>query len=158
MKLGYHPPEAPTTFIEASAPALGMKMRNAPDEATRKACYEGLLTIGPTIINDFVEIIKLRGRLAVCTCVSRIHTCRHITTATRARVYTSAFSPYYCLTTRLTVLLRFSACVHCRPTASACWATWTTTSTRSRVRLSTCLLHSPLHAPPPPPPLSTAPL
>ena len=39
-------------------------MRVSDDEATRKACYEGMRSIGPFVAERFLEIVKCRNRLA----------------------------------------------------------------------------------------------
>ena len=39
-------------------------MRVSDDEATRKACYEGMRSIGPFVAERFLEIVKSRNRLA----------------------------------------------------------------------------------------------
>ena len=62
MKLGY---TVDGSFVEQSSVGLRNKLRTSADEATRKACYEGLRSIGPFVLdNGFVEIIKLRNKLA----------------------------------------------------------------------------------------------
>ena len=35
--------------------------RTSSDAATRLACYEGLVSIGPCVVDEFVEIVKLRN-------------------------------------------------------------------------------------------------
>lgn len=63
MKLGYN--DADGKFVEASSVALRNKISTQADEATRKAAYEGLLTIGPFVLdNGFVDIIKKRNQVA----------------------------------------------------------------------------------------------
>jgi Zn-dependent oligopeptidase len=63
MNLGYTMPDG--TFVKASSVALRNLLRTSDDEATRKAAFEGLNSIGPFVIeNGFVEIIKLRNKLA----------------------------------------------------------------------------------------------
>jgi len=63
MKLGYTDPKT-GKFEAASSVLLRTKMRTAEDEATRKACYEGMRSIGPAVVDQFVEIIKCRNRMA----------------------------------------------------------------------------------------------
>ena len=63
MQLGYQ--DADGTFHAASSVGLRNLMRTSPDEATRKAAYEGLRSIGPFVcVNGFVEIAKLRNKMA----------------------------------------------------------------------------------------------
>lgn len=63
MKLGYT--DAEGTFHELSSVGLRNEMRTAEDEATRKAAYEALRSIGPFVIdNGFLEIVKLRNKMA----------------------------------------------------------------------------------------------
>ncbi|KAL3911245.1 MAG: hypothetical protein SGILL_007357 [Bacillariaceae sp.] len=65
MKLGYTTPGDEGKFVEMSSVGLRNVMSTNSDEATRKAAYEGLRTIGPFVCeNGFVEIIKLRNKLA----------------------------------------------------------------------------------------------
>ena len=46
-------------FVELSSVGLRSKMRVDPDEATRKACYDGVRTIGDFVVaNGFVELVK----------------------------------------------------------------------------------------------------
>jgi cytoskeletal protein CcmA (bactofilin family) len=52
-------------FEEMSSVGLRNKVRVDPDEAIRKACYEGLTKIGDFVTeNGFVELIKVRNRMA----------------------------------------------------------------------------------------------
>ena len=52
-------------FEEMSSVALRNKMRTSPDEEERKACYEGLRSIGPFVCNNgFVEVVKARNAMA----------------------------------------------------------------------------------------------
>ena len=63
MELGYTKPNG--DFQAASSVALRNLMRTSDDEATRKAAYQGLRTIGPFVCeNGFLEIVKLRNKLA----------------------------------------------------------------------------------------------
>lgn len=63
MKLGYYLDNK--TFVDASSVKLRNLLRTAEDESVRRAAYEGLRSIGPFVLsNGFVEIIKLRNRLA----------------------------------------------------------------------------------------------
>ena len=65
MKLGYTDPADSSTFHEMSSVGLRNLLRTSPEESTRKAAYEGLRSIGPFVVeNGFVEIIKLRNKLA----------------------------------------------------------------------------------------------
>jgi oligoendopeptidase F len=64
LKLGYTDP-ATGDFHEMSSVGLRNLMRTSPDEATRKAAYEGLRSIGPFVCsNGFVDIVKKRNQLA----------------------------------------------------------------------------------------------
>ena len=52
-------------FVEMSSVGLRNKMRTDPTEATRKACWEGLRSIGDFVTaNGFVELVKARNRMA----------------------------------------------------------------------------------------------
>ncbi len=52
-------------FVELSSVGLRQKMRVDPDEATRKACYAGVRTIGDFVTaNGFVELVKARNAMA----------------------------------------------------------------------------------------------
>ena len=63
MKLGYTLPDG--SFTAQSSVGLRNTMRTSPEEEIRKAAYEGLRTIGPFVCeNGFVEIVKLRNKLA----------------------------------------------------------------------------------------------
>jgi hypothetical protein len=65
MTLGYKSPNDEGKLVETSSVGLANIMSTNPDEATRRAAYEGLRTIGPFVCdNGFVEIIKLRNKLA----------------------------------------------------------------------------------------------
>lgn len=64
MKLGYTD-VADGTFHTLSSVGLRNLLRTASEESTRKAAYEGLRSIGPFVCeNGFVEIVKLRNKLA----------------------------------------------------------------------------------------------
>jgi hypothetical protein len=64
MKLGYTLPDD-GSFHTMSSVGLRNLMSTNEDEVKRKAAYEGLRNIGPFICeNGFVEIIKLRNKLA----------------------------------------------------------------------------------------------
>lgn len=64
MELGYKDPST-GEFHAMSSVGLRNLMRTSPDEATRKAAYEGLRSIGPFVCsNGFVEIVKKRNQLA----------------------------------------------------------------------------------------------
>mmetsp|Transcript_126730 Transcript_126730/g.354830 ORF Transcript_126730/g.354830 Transcript_126730/m.354830 type:complete len:654 (+) Transcript_126730:105-2066(+) len=63
MKLGHTKPDG--TFEVLSSVGLRNLLTTHKDEAMRKSAYEGLRTIGPFVCeNGFVEIIKLRNKLA----------------------------------------------------------------------------------------------
>ncbi|MBK8169601.1 MAG: peptidase M3 [Sandaracinaceae bacterium] len=63
MKLGYVESSS-NEFVEASSVKLGLILRTDPDEARRKAAYEGLLSIERFVLdNGFIEIVKLRNEL-----------------------------------------------------------------------------------------------
>uniref|UniRef100_A0A0G4GAJ1 Peptidase M3A/M3B catalytic domain-containing protein n=1 Tax=Chromera velia CCMP2878 TaxID=1169474 RepID=A0A0G4GAJ1_9ALVE len=48
----------------ASITQIRSKMRVDPNEATRKSCWEAMRTIGPYVAEPFLEIVKLRNKLA----------------------------------------------------------------------------------------------
>jgi oligoendopeptidase F len=53
------------SFCELSSVGLRNKMRVDPDEAVRKACWEGLRTIGDFVTaNGFVELVRSRNQMA----------------------------------------------------------------------------------------------
>lgn len=59
--------DAARPLVEMSSVGLRNTMKNAKDEATRRACYDGLRGIGPFICeNGFTEIVKMRNRMAKC--------------------------------------------------------------------------------------------
>jgi len=63
MKLGAEIPAE--GFVELSSVGLRNKMRIDDDEAVRRACFEGLDSIGPFVFdNGFVELVKKRNRMA----------------------------------------------------------------------------------------------
>lgn len=52
-------------FVEMSSVGLREKLRTAESEEERRACYEGLKSIGTFVLsNGFIEIVKLRNRMA----------------------------------------------------------------------------------------------
>jgi len=52
-------------FVELSSVGLRTRMRTAPDEVVRKACFEGMQSIGPFVCeNGFVEVVKRRNQMA----------------------------------------------------------------------------------------------
>lgn len=65
-----HNPSSPTLlacqgkFTKASSVQLRNLMRTADDEGVRRACYEGLRSIGPCVAAKFADIVKLRNKLA----------------------------------------------------------------------------------------------
>ncbi|PNH00062.1 hypothetical protein TSOC_014130, partial [Tetrabaena socialis] len=63
MALGYTDP-ATSEFVKASSVQLRNSLRVSDDEATRKACYEGMRSIGPFVASQFLEIVKERNKLA----------------------------------------------------------------------------------------------
>jgi Zn-dependent oligopeptidase len=63
MNLGYISPET-NTFVSASSVQLRNTMRTSDSYETRKACYDGLRSIGPFVAERFVEIVKLRNVFA----------------------------------------------------------------------------------------------
>lgn len=63
MALGYTDP-ASQKFVAASSVALATTVATHADEAVRKACFEGISTIGPAIVSDLLEIVKCRNALA----------------------------------------------------------------------------------------------
>ena len=63
MNLGYTDPVT-NIFHAASTNELTNIKRVHPDEATRKAAYDGLLSIGPFVLaNGFLDIVKKRNEL-----------------------------------------------------------------------------------------------
>ncbi len=63
MGLGYIDPKTGNK-VDASTNELSNMLISEKDEAMRKAAYEGLLTIGPFVLeNGFIEIIKKRNQL-----------------------------------------------------------------------------------------------
>ena len=64
MNLGYTCPKT-AAFVEKSSVGLRTTMKTTDDEATRKAAYEGLYSIGGFVLqNGFVDIVKQRNALA----------------------------------------------------------------------------------------------
>lgn len=62
MRLGA---ELADGFMELSSVGLRMKMTTDAEESVRKACFEGLKSIGPFVCeNGFVEIVKKRNQMA----------------------------------------------------------------------------------------------
>ena len=52
-------------FVELSSVGLRSKMRVDDSEATRKACWEGLRSIGEFVTaNGFVELVRARNAMA----------------------------------------------------------------------------------------------
>eukprot|EP00928_Gymnodinium_smaydae_P043115 TRINITY_DN28960_c0_g1_i1.p1 TRINITY_DN28960_c0_g1~~TRINITY_DN28960_c0_g1_i1.p1 ORF type:complete len:655 (+),score=164.82 TRINITY_DN28960_c0_g1_i1:46-1965(+) len=67
LTLGYQEPssDGKRRFVELSSVGLMNKMRTSDCEATRKACYEGLMSIGPFVLGSgFAAIVRDRNRLA----------------------------------------------------------------------------------------------
>jgi len=68
MALGFQDPsgdDGKKRFVELSSVGLRNKMRTSDREDVRKACYEGIRSIGPFVLGaGFVEIVKERNRLA----------------------------------------------------------------------------------------------
>ncbi|KAK3245048.1 hypothetical protein CYMTET_45365, partial [Cymbomonas tetramitiformis] len=63
MKLGYVDPEG-NNFVAGSSVLLRTQMRTNDKEGVRKACWEGLDSIGGYVSEQFVEVVKARNRLA----------------------------------------------------------------------------------------------
>jgi Zn-dependent oligopeptidase len=64
MALGYTDPTS-GEFVRASSVQLGLMISTAPNEATRKAAWEGLRAIEPHVLdNGLIEIVRERNRLA----------------------------------------------------------------------------------------------
>jgi len=63
MKLGYVDPKT-GDFVKASSVLLRTTMSTAEDEATRKAAYAGARSIGPTVAEQFVKVVKMRNSFA----------------------------------------------------------------------------------------------
>ena len=62
MELGYRDPEE--GFVRASSVKLGVMVRSAPEEALRRAAWEGLRSIEPFVIDaGFLEVVKKRNRM-----------------------------------------------------------------------------------------------
>jgi hypothetical protein len=62
MELGYRAPHG--DFVPASSVKLGVMLRSEPDEALRKAAWEGLRSIEPYVIDKgFLEVLRKRNRL-----------------------------------------------------------------------------------------------
>eukprot|EP01063_Lacrimia_lanifica_P016002 TRINITY_DN22630_c0_g1_i1.p1 TRINITY_DN22630_c0_g1~~TRINITY_DN22630_c0_g1_i1.p1 ORF type:complete len:633 (+),score=226.34 TRINITY_DN22630_c0_g1_i1:33-1931(+) len=61
MKLGYTDPKT-GEFVAGSTGMLRDKMRTSDDEALRKACWEGMRSVGPFVVEDFCDIVKLRNQ------------------------------------------------------------------------------------------------
>merc|ERR1719330_458556 len=67
MTLGMQEPceDGKKRFVELSSVGLRNRLRTSDSEEVRKACYEGLRSIGPFVLGaGFVDIIKERNRLA----------------------------------------------------------------------------------------------
>jgi len=63
--LGFANPLAGGAFEEASSVQLRTKMRTSADEATRKAAWEGLRSIGPFVLGaGLCDMVKLRNAMA----------------------------------------------------------------------------------------------
>ncbi|MCC7535915.1 MAG: peptidase M3 [Deltaproteobacteria bacterium] len=63
MKLGYTDPTT-GAFVPASSVKLGLVMRTHPEEAMRKAAFEGLRSIERFVLDHgFLEIVSMRNRL-----------------------------------------------------------------------------------------------
>jgi len=63
MKLGYTNPHT-GEFVAGSSVMLRNTMRTNPDEDIRKACLEGLQSIGKFVAEEFVAIVKGRNQVA----------------------------------------------------------------------------------------------
>jgi hypothetical protein len=63
MPLGYTDPET-GEFKRASSVQLRNTMRTADSEPLRRACLEGLRSIGPFVCDKFCEIVRLRNQFA----------------------------------------------------------------------------------------------
>lgn len=67
MTLGYQEniEDGKKRLVELSSVGLRNKMRTSDNEVLRKACYEGLRSIGPFVLDSgFANIVKERNRLA----------------------------------------------------------------------------------------------
>merc|ERR1719401_382711 len=52
-------------FVELSAVGLRNRMQTSDAEEVRKACYEGLRSIGPLLLREgFLDVVRERNRLA----------------------------------------------------------------------------------------------
>jgi Zn-dependent oligopeptidase len=63
MNLGYSDPST-KEFVKASSVQLRNTMRTSDAEEKRQACYEGMRSIGPFVVERFVEIVKIRNQVA----------------------------------------------------------------------------------------------
>ena len=63
MELGYTDPKT-GKFVSASAVGLGSEMSTNDDEATRKACYEGIESISKFVVGPLCELVKVRNKMA----------------------------------------------------------------------------------------------
>ncbi|HVK40740.1 MAG TPA: M3 family metallopeptidase, partial [Candidatus Kapabacteria bacterium] len=64
MALGYRDP-ATGELVRAGSVQLALMISTAPEEATRRAAWEGLGSIEPYVLdNGFIEIVRERNRLA----------------------------------------------------------------------------------------------
>jgi len=62
MELGYRDPGG--SFVRASSVRLGVMLRSEPDEALRRAAWEGLRSIEPYVLDaGFLDIVRKRNRL-----------------------------------------------------------------------------------------------
>ena len=60
MALGYRDPKG-GDLVEKSSVGLRTLMRTADDEKLREAAWGGLRSIGPFVLDDFCEMVKLRS-------------------------------------------------------------------------------------------------
>eukprot|EP00238_Polyblepharides_amylifera_P000408 CAMPEP_0196573684 /NCGR_PEP_ID=MMETSP1081-20130531/3543_1 /TAXON_ID=36882 /ORGANISM="Pyramimonas amylifera, Strain CCMP720" /LENGTH=627 /DNA_ID=CAMNT_0041891487 /DNA_START=175 /DNA_END=2058 /DNA_ORIENTATION=+ len=63
MALGYTDPHT-GAFMPGSSVLLRTTMRTNDDETVRKACYEGMCTIGSFVAEEFAQIVKARNAMA----------------------------------------------------------------------------------------------
>jgi hypothetical protein len=65
MALGYADPKEGGAFQEKSSVQLRAIVKANPDEAARKAAWEGLRSLGPFVLhNGLCEMVKLRNEMA----------------------------------------------------------------------------------------------
>lgn len=51
-------------FTEASKLKIQMLMRTSPDESVRKSCFDALSELAVKVIDEYIEVVKLRNKFA----------------------------------------------------------------------------------------------